>query len=135
MYSKNYGDPQGHIAVQSQPTDSGLLIASFDESVRCAAASGPTPLATQQGAVKVQILSWQGQFAFCLCCLPFRQPCTVAALKHQVLSLDWPTFALAETSNCAVAPAYSIVLAVAVEKLPAFASMTLPNLEGGLWTP
>ncbi len=59
----------------------------------------------------------------------------VAALIHQVLSLDCPTFALAETSNCAVAPAYSIGLAVAVEKLPAFGSMPLPNLEGGLWTP
>jgi len=123
--------------VQSQPTDSGpadfLLLHSM--RVRCAAAFGPTPLAAQQSALQVPILGWLGQLAFCLCCLPLRQPLTVAALLHQVLSLDWPTFALAEKSNCAVAPAYSIGLAVAVEKLPAFASMTLPNLEGGLWTP
>ncbi len=62
-------------------------------------------------------------------------PDCVDDIEHQLLSLDGPALGFAEASTFTVAPAYSIGLAVAVEKLPALGSTPLPNLEGGFWPP
>lgn len=78
-------------------------------------------------------------------CLLLADDCLTSNVEHnnaynvvrafQLLLDDGPVCACSDTSLCGEEAAYNTAGPVVTEKLPAFGSIPLPNLEGGFWAP